>query len=250
MERNLPEDKDGHRTILNQNGIDTTIQMLPLNVVKKHKQRGITNAETAGGTASSRTPMAQNRISSSPGAQRPIKTNFVQPPSQPSVGQPVGQQPKQEYQPSIAIANLPNRTNLQHPIRNQSNDQIQMTVGNKSIIQRKRTAEGKTVAPAQKVYFSTPRSVYTPTNAATIDGQVSKNIDIRKISTTNTGHRIAHVKTTGNSPRPPQIVTQQAPQRGTQIQVHNIGNAYQINKGSQVQNIPVNQLSPQGTIQV
>ena len=160
----MAEDKDGHRTILNQNGIDTNVQMVPLNVVKKYKSRGAApstdTTATSGASANPpRTPnMATNRAPSSPGAQRPIKTNFVQPPQSPGgpqVGQPGGPTSgqKQEYPPSIAIANMPNRANIQHPIRNQQNEQIQMAVqGNKNII-RKRTADGKTVTPTQKAGF-------------------------------------------------------------------------------------------------
>jgi len=61
------------------------------------------------------------------------------------------------------------------------------------------------------------------------------------------------VKSTGSSPRPQtQIVTQNASNRGTQIQVHPFANTYQIKggNGNNVQTIPVNQLSPQGTLQV
>ena len=190
-----------------------------------------------------------NRTPNSPGAQRPIK-NFA--PNHAPVGpNPVGPaavvpHPKSEFAPAnIAIANIQQQqqTRAVPQVRNQGGEGIQMQVANKNIIQRKRTAEGKTVQPGQKVFFSAPGGVrsnvvYTPTNT-TNEGQPTS---IKRISTPNTAHRITHVKTAGNSPRP----GQQPGNRGTQIHIGN----YQINNGQKVQTIPVNQLSPQGTIQV
>lgn len=194
VERNLPDDKDGHRSILNQNGIDPNMQMTPLNIVKKHsssKQRiGIISPEAATSQGQRPNPLGPAaRVPSSPGAQRPIKTNFVQAPVTTTVpGQVPVQQPVQQQQ--IAISNIPNQNpNIRTTIRNPPAENI-MTIGNQNIITRKRPAEGqKPVAPVKKaVYYTTTQGVrpIPYTTAQTIDG---KNMEIRKISGNPQGHR-------------------------------------------------------------